>query len=136
MSWSRLQAAVVWESPNLSEKSNMIFYADAKAILESWRLRKIWPEHRLVSCRWRQTDPYTWKRTRQWTSFGPFGKPHWEQDVTTFLTIGGRLQQTTCSPVFATWQKHLTAGTSYWTTCLSSSLPKSPETREKPLTRL
>ena len=130
MSWSRSLAAVVWASPNLSEKSNTIFYADAKAILESWRLRKIWPEQVLVSCRWRQTGPYTWKRTRQWTNYDRFGRPHWEQDVTTYSTIGGRLQRITSSPVFAIWQKRLTAGTSYWTTCPSSCLPKSPETSE------
>ena len=52
----------------------------------------------------------------------PFGRPHWEQDVTTYLTIGGQRRLITSSPVFATWQKHLTAGTSYWTTCPSSSV--------------
>ena len=135
MNSSRSLAAVVWESPNLSEKSSMIFYADAKAILESWRLRRIWPEQRLVSCRWRQTGPFTWKRTRLWTNFDRFGRPHWEQDVTTYLTIGGQRRLITSSPVFATWQKHLTAGTSYWTTCPSSSVLRSQGTNGRPLTK-
>ena len=129
----RSPAVVVWASHSSSAKLSMTFYSDVKEILGCWPSKKTWPEQVLVSCRWRQTGPYTWKRTRLWTSYGPSGKPHWEQDVTTYSTIGGQLQQITCSPVFATWQKLWTAGMSYWTTCPSSCLPKSPETREKPL---
>jgi twinkle protein len=98
-------------------------------------ITRIWPEQRLVSCRWRQTGPFTWKRTRLWTNFDRFGRPHWAQDVTTYLTIGGQRRLITSSPVFDTWQKHLTAGTSYWTTCPSSSLPKSQGTKGRPLTK-
>ena len=133
MSLSRSQAVVVWASPNSSEKLNTTYYSDVRAILGSWPLRKTWPELRLVSCRWRQTDLYTWKRTRQWVSLNHSGTPHWEQDVTTYSTTGGQLQQITCSPVFATWRKPWTVGTSYWTTCPSSCLPKSQETNERPL---
>src|SRR6056300_649119 len=136
MSLSRLPAVVEWGNHNSFAKLSTIYYSDAKEILESLLLRKIWPELVLGSCRWRQIDRYTWKRTRLWTNFAPSGMPHWVVEGTTYSTTGGQLQPTISWPVYATWQRPWTAGTLYLTTCPSSSLPKKAEMSAKQSTRL
>ena len=135
MSLSQSPAVVEWGSPSSFVRSNLIYYNDVTEILESLLLRKIWPERRLVSCRWQQTGRYTWKRTLLSINCDHIGKARWEQDVTTYSTIGGQLRLTTCLPVFVTWQKPLIVGTSYWIICPSSLVVKSRETNEKLLTK-
>ena len=104
----RSQAAVVWESPNLSEKSSMIFYSRCEGNIGVLAL-----EEDLA----RTTSWYHVGGGKQAVTLGRghasgpastvLGEPHWEQDVTTYLTIGGQRRLITSSPVFATWQKHL-----------------------------